>query len=406
VTRRPAWAALADHRRLLDLAGLALPATVWVLGLVAPPKGGLTPPYVVATTLLLGALIAVDQSTPLPTAPAGRRLAWLAAELVLSLLTVQEQGNLVRPALIYLLPASRALLMFGSRAGLGLSLTVWLAYCLNVGLAVWPDRLGEFPNYLTFFLAPYIVAVVLTLAALRQAADHRRLQALYDELRRAHRELQALQEQSREAAVTEERNRLAREIHDSLAHYLTVINLQLEAAEKLGADQPARAADQVRRARRLALECLQEVRRSVRALRAASLEELSLPRALGKLAAEFTETTGLRVRLDVALPDGIPLPPEVALALYRATQEGLTNVQRHARATSVVLTLAVEAGHLTLALEDDGIGPPPDRDGAHEGFGLLGMRERVELLGGELRVGLATPHGFRLAVSLPVRLQP
>src|SRR5262249_51162403 len=106
VTRRPAWAALADHRRLLDLAGLALPATLWVLGLVAPPKGGLTPPYIVATPLLLGALIAVDQSTPLPTAPAGRRLAWLAAELVLSLLTVQEQGNLVRPALIYLLPAS------------------------------------------------------------------------------------------------------------------------------------------------------------------------------------------------------------------------------------------------------------------------------------------------------------
>ena len=95
---------------------------------------------------------------------------------------------------------------------------------------------------------------MLTLATIRQAADRRRLQALYDELSLAHDELQALHRQARQLAVeTEERNRLAREIHDSLAHYLTVVNLQLEAAEKLGERSGGQGLEQVRRARRLTI---------------------------------------------------------------------------------------------------------------------------------------------------------
>src|SRR5207248_3364774 len=165
--------------------------------------------------------------------------------------------------------------------GLAMSGAVWLAYGLNVGIYAWPDKLNEFPNYFSFFLPLYLVAVVLTLAAVRQTADRRRLQTLYDELSAAHAELQDLHASAQQTAVTEERNRIAREIHDTVAHYLTVVNVQLEAAEKLGGDQPERAIEQVRRARRLALDCLQEVRRSVAALRTSSLEELSLPRALG-----------------------------------------------------------------------------------------------------------------------------
>jgi signal transduction histidine kinase len=317
-----------------------LPAAVWILGIVSPPREGLSPAYLGSFTALLVALVVVDQTAPGERSPLWQRLLWLGAELALSFLVVRVHGTLIRPALIYLLPASRALLMFGERSGLALSLSVWLAYGLNVGLYAWPDRLGEYPSYLSFFLAPYVLAVVLTLGTLRQAAARRQVQTLYDELRLAHEQLQALHEQAREAAVAEERNRLAREIHDSLAHYLTVINVQLEAAEKLGPDRADRALEQVRRARRLAVECLQEVRRSVAALRAANLEELSLPRALSKLATEFRESTGLAVQLELAVPDDVRLAPETALALYRAAQEGLTNVQRHARAASVHLPCA------------------------------------------------------------------
>jgi signal transduction histidine kinase len=386
----------------LRLVGLALPAAVGVLGIVTPPPGGLTPSYLLTFTGLLAGLVLVDQTAPRAVAPPRRRLLWLAAELGLAWLIVDVHGTLIRPALIYVLPISRALLMFGERPGLALSLLAWPVYGVNVALDGWPDRLAEyFPNYFSFFLAPYVVAVVMTLATLRQAADRRRLQSLYDELRAAHSQLQALHQRAREAAVAEERNRLAREIHDSLAHYLTVIAVQLEAAEKLGLDERDRSLEALRRSRRLAVECLHEVRRSVAALRASSLDELSLPRALDKLTREFTENTGIPVRLDLALTDDVLPAAETSLALFRAAQEGLTNVQRHARAASVRLSLVARNGSLELAVEDDGIGPAENGARDDGGFGLLGLRERVELLGGQLRFGRAPAGGSRLEIVVP-----
>ncbi len=143
-----------DDPFLLRLGGLALPAAIWLLGIVASYPGGPSQaPLGVRTALVLG-LVVVDQTLPSARAPCWRRLLWLAAEILLSLLVVQVHGSVVRPALIYLLPASRALLLFGERPGLVLSLAVWLAYGVNVGLFLWPDRLGEFVSYFSFLLAP------------------------------------------------------------------------------------------------------------------------------------------------------------------------------------------------------------------------------------------------------------
>jgi signal transduction histidine kinase len=399
-----------EDRRLLRLAGLALPAAVWVLGLFSPPPGGSTPEYLATFTGLLAILAVVDATAPRREAPAWRRLLWLLLELALCFAVVRLHGTLIRPALVYLLPVSRALLLFGERRGLLLSLSVWLAYGLNVGLYAWPDRLGEYPNYLSFLLPLYVAAVVLTVAALRQAADRRKLQRLYDELHQAHGQLQAMHAQARELAVTQERNRLAREIHDSLAHYLTVINVQLEAAEKLGPHQLERARQAVSRARRLTLQCLQEVRQSVAALRASAIEELSLPRALRALADEFSAATSLALRLDLRLPEDAKVAPETALALYRAAQEGLTNVQRHAGAGRVEVCLARNNGNLELVIRDDGRGPAvgetagaPSQQG---GFGLLGLRERVELLGGSVSFGRGPSGGGLLVVAVPAEATP
>jgi signal transduction histidine kinase len=387
-----------DDRRLFRLVALALPVAVWVLLIFSPRQGGLTLAYVATFTLLLAALTLVDQTAPGRDRPLAQRLAWLGVEILLAYLVVREHGTFIRPTFVYLLPAMRALLMFDLPAGFLLSLTVWPAYALNIWEYAWPDRLEEYRTYLLFFLAPYVLTVVLTTAALRQAEDRRRVQALYDDLNAAHAELQALHERVRETAVAEERNRLAREIHDSLAHYLTVINVQLEAAEKL---YPADAAlEQLLRARRLTLECLQEVRRSVAALRASSLDELSLPRALEKLAAGFSESTGLPVRVSLEIEEQPRLPPETALALYRVAQEGLTNVHRHARATIAALSLTRSDDHIRLAVEDDGVGPPAA--GTEDGFGLLGLRERVALLGGQLSFERVSSGGSRLAVRLPL----
>ncbi len=394
-----------DRRLFPRAIGIVVPLAVWVLGMVPGPARGLTVEYVTTFTLLLVGMVLVDLAMPLEDSGTGtwwRRGGCLTAELILGFLVVQVHGSLIRPALIYLLPASRAILLYGERRGLIASASVWLAYGVNVGLYAWPDRLGEFANYFAFFLAPYALAVVLTLGQLRHAAARQHVETLYEQLRSAHTELQALHAVTREAAVAEERNRLAREIHDSLAHYLTIVNLQLEAAEKL--PEPARVREQVVRARRLTLECLQEVRRSVAALRASSLEELSLPQALRKLTAEFSDSSGLCVELDVRMPPDTAVNPQHTLALYRVAQEGLTNVQRHARAQRVVVSLDQSAaGQLALCVEDDGIGPPKEL-AALEGdrFGLLGLRERLDLLGGRLEFEQAVTGGARLRASVPV----
>ncbi len=390
----------ADDRSLWRWAGVALAAAVWVLGLF-PVMANFSARYVAQLTVAIGALILVELAAPGRDAPAWRRVVWLLLELGLAFAVVRSQTSLTRLSLIYLVPASRALLMFGSRTGLPISLSVWVVYGTNVALALLPNKPQEFPNYFSFFLAPYVLAVVLTMALLRQAADRERLQTLYDELRQAHEELQILHRQAEESAVNRERNRLAREIHDSVAHYLTVVNLQLEAVEKLGTDQPERAVREAKRARRLTVECLQEVRRSVAALRSATLEELSLAGALKKLATDFSENTGLDVQLDVAIPEDLQLPSDARLALYRAAQEGLTNVQRHAHAQCARVLVARQNGHVELAVEDDGVGPGSGKSDG--GFGIVGLRERVELLGGQLGFGCGEGGGSRLAVSVPVR---
>ncbi|HZU75341.1 MAG TPA: ATP-binding protein, partial [Dehalococcoidia bacterium] len=181
-----------------------------------------------------------------------------------------------------------------------------------------------------------------------------------------------------------------------------VINLQLEAAEKLGEAQARRAFEQVRHARRLTLDCLREVRRSVGALRATTLEELSLERALTKLVADFSDSTGIAVSLELNLSDGLEPAADARLALYRVAQEGLTNVQRHAHATSVRLALSAADGSASIVVDDDGRGPVAEVQPETSGFGLLGLRERVELLGGRLSFSRRASGGSELAATLPL----
>lgn len=402
--RPPLWQralpAFADEEHALRLVGLALAGGTWLLGMVSPPREGLSGPYVAIFTALLATLALVDLSAPSRNAPMLRRIAWLVVELALAFLVVRAHGTLLRPSLVYLLPASRAFTMFEEKPGLALSASIWAAYALNVVATMGPERLYELPNYFSFLLTPYVLAVVFTIAVVRQAAGRRSVETLYGELQAAHTQLQRMHQQASELAVTQERNRLAREIHDSLAHYLTVINLQLEAAEKLGRDQTERAIEHVQRARSLAIDCLQDVRRSVGALRATSLEDLALPELLRKLTAEFTET-GLRVSLDIQLPPEVRVGPDPTLVLFRAAQEGLTNVQRHARATEATITLSHRDSSLELIVEDNGIGPPTNGTNGTRGFGIAGLQERVDLVGGRLTFGRAERGGARLAVSVP-----
>ena len=199
--------------------------------------------------------------------------------------------------------------------------------------------------------------------------------------------------------MAEERNRLAREMHDTLGHRLTVAAVQLEGAQRLIPRDPQRAAHMVGTVRDQVREALSELRRTVAALRTPLAADLPLPTALARLAAGFEGATGLAVHL--TLPEEMPaLPDTHRLALYRAAQEALTNVQRHAQAQDVWLQLARQDETVTLTVGDNGVGAPVDAERA--GFGLRGMQERAAQLGGELALESRPDGGAQLFLRLPL----
>ena len=210
-------------------------------------------------------------------------------------------------------------------------------------------------------------------------------------------------------ATIEERNRLAREIHDTLAQGLAAITLQLETADALAEQRPERAHDAIRRALALARANLEEARRSVIDLRAAPLRHHSLPEALRILAAE-TRRDGLEVFYQTLPADFPLLSPRLETAIYRIAQEALTNVVKHAQAQHVELMLTLEDDELCLYVDDDGHGfevaKAMDAQAyageATGGFGLIGVNERVKLLNGTLGIESTPGSGTCFVVCIPL----
>jgi two-component system NarL family sensor kinase len=202
--------------------------------------------------------------------------------------------------------------------------------------------------------------------------------------------------------AAEERNRLAREIHDTLAQGLTATALQLESADALldAGSGVEKARGPLRRALSLTQSNLEEARRSVLDLRAAPLEGRPLAEALRALVDRWEAETGIGARY-VAVNGSRPLPPRVEVALYRICQEALTNVARHAEAGRVRVQLVATPQEVRLSVEDDGRGfdassVPGDR------HGLVGMWERAQMLGGALEVRSRPGEGTRIEASVPL----
>lgn len=216
--------------------------------------------------------------------------------------------------------------------------------------------------------------------------------------------------EARDLAIAEERNRMAREIHDTLAQGFMGILLQLQAAEgEIGEDRPE-LNRRLTRAAELARESLQEARRSVWNLRPQRLERASLAEALRQEAGGLGALGGADLRFHVAGEER-PLQPEAEAALLRVAQEALSNIRKHAQASQVGLELEYGRGEVRLSIADNGRGFDPAarrlRSGAPDrsGFGLLSMRERVEALGGTLEVDAGPGAGTRVSVRVPVRTE-
>jgi two-component system NarL family sensor kinase len=216
-----------------------------------------------------------------------------------------------------------------------------------------------------------------------------------------------LYNESRRLAAFEERNRLAREIHDTLAQGLTAIALNLEAADAVLEGDSDAARQKVRRALDLARLNLAEARRSVLDLRAAPLEGRSLARALADLAADLNREHAERSdgpRIVFSAGPGVEgLAARVEVGLYRIAQEALNNALRHAQAQRVTVRLERRGADVRLTIADDGQGFDPQhvQPSVHGGFGLVGLRERARLLNGTLEITTAPGAGTQLTVTVP-----
>jgi signal transduction histidine kinase len=370
---------------VLYAAVLLAGAYAWIVGL-----GDTRPVPFVAGLVALFILDRLELRRYPERTPPRPAVVLLAARTALTVAIVVADGSGLSRALFVLLPYT-AYFAFGRAASiaLGVACAAAVVVAYQVTIPRWYVEAEQTSDLLMFG-----VGLVLTIAMAAVAVEEQRGRA---RLEVSHARLREYAEQVSDLSATAERNRLARDIHDGLGHHLTAIAVLLEKADTFRDRDPDAAARAVADARRSARRALDDVRASVRSLRAETAP-FRLGTALDDLVQHVTDD-GLAVSLDVT-GDESRYDATTLTALYRAAQEGITNARRHARANRVDVRVDLDPVRARLVVADDGCGFPPDR----EGFGLAGMRERIRLSGGSVDVdsgGGGT--GTRLTVTIPVR---
>jgi signal transduction histidine kinase len=333
------------------------------------------------------------------------KILYLAFQIVVGMLILHlERGN----GWLVLLPlASHSVALFSPREA--------FLPCALITLGIAWETSQQLPTWIPFlqsalvFGSAVFFAAVFTNISIHDARRREEIERLAAKLEEANRELHVYAAQVEELSAAQERNRLAREIHDSLGHYLTAMNLQAQVVSTLITQDAGRAQEALARMQVMILEALADVRRSVATIRSEPFLGKNLLEALEPLLEE-SRNAGLVTEL-IVNGEVRPLPAAFELTLYRAVQEGLTNARKHAQARRVIVLLEYRPGEVNLHIQDDGAGSTLDTEqlnGLKSNFGLFGLRERVQLLGGKLGIQTAPERGFCLEINLPERngLQP
>jgi signal transduction histidine kinase len=371
-----------------------------------PGAGGVeTGWYRTLSVLLVVMLFAIDRAEslwfPQGTVPTRAAVTLLAVRIALMGVVVQLDASTLS-WFLFLIPPFRACLYFGNRVSYVVAGITWLGFFLTH----WGDRADEMPNGLQDIIL-YAMALVFVSTIARALRDERmsreHTEELLAELARSHTQLQAHAETVAELATTEERNRLARDIHDSLGHYLTVTNVQIAKALAFQYRDPSIAEQAMRHAKDTAHEALRAVRQSVGALRT-TREAFVFGAALTALV-ERTRTDSCEITVHIEGNEAF-FAPETLTALYYVTQEGLTNVHKHARATEVSIHVAFSESEASLTIRDNGCGfllaaTDDLKPGADSGYGLHSMRDRVTRVGGRLVIASHPGEGTTLTVFAP-----
>lgn len=273
-------------------------------------------------------------------------------------------------------------------------LGIVLVYILSSGITTVDKFL--ITSDLPIFLAGLVFIVVFTQVAVGEERARAEVERLNRELTEANDQLREFASRVEELAILSERNRVAREIHDGLGHYLTTINMQIQAADAVLASDPRKAALLMEKAQALTQDALTDVRASVTALRLAPESELPISAIIEKLLINC-ESIGIHTSLRI-LGEQRPIRSVIRQTMFRVAQESINNICKHSRANKVQIILDfLEPDTLSMQVEDDGVGT----NQMEGGFGLIGIRERVTLQQGEMRTVSKEGEGFLVEVRLP-----
>lgn len=375
-----------------EWAFLILAALVQGLALNFAPPDPTAPNIGVSLGLLLPVL-AVSLWTP-NTCPAWQRLAYVLIELFfITASSAMGISKWVFP--LYMSTIAKSSLLLDRK---GLTIVIFTAFFAQIFCSIlkimWTNpgeggwTVGAFSTILgesiisTFFNgALMILLAMVTLALVSEKTSRLRAERLGKEV---------------ESLATElERTRIAREIHDSLGHTLTSLNIQLEVARKLAERDPEQAHHALTLAKQLAGQTLSDVRQAVQSIRSPNLNLID---AVPELVAQLKQLHGLDIQVDIDTTRD--LPPNISYHLYRITQECLTNVIKHARARQVRVDLHQRPDNVTLSVSDDGKGMPTDS--RYSGFGIKGITERTEALNGKYSIYSEPGFGTRIEVIIPL----
>lgn len=400
---------LSDSENRVDefkeLIPIFILITVVMIGLYIQSIFVLPKPYTPVRVLLLTGLFFIHLLLYwmiLNFVQTGRRaLLYLLAQGVLASLIVLLSGNVY---LVIGLFASLSGTLVGTLGRtrltvLGLGLYLILA---GVDVAVLSRNIELSGDYFFAFVAAVGFASFFAYLFYHQVAAREQAQTLLQELETAHTQLAEYANQVEQLTLTAERQRMARELHDTLAQGLAGLILQLEAADShLAQNNITKAQTIIQQAMTRARTTLADARRAIGDLRETQTTPTDLNEAIRTEAERFRHATGIPCTLGLCQAPAIS--PQLAENILRAVSEGLMNAARHAQAREVLLTLSCDDQNIWIEIRDDGIGFDPQESLKRSGhYGLIGIRERARLYGGSLTIESQPSQGTTLKIQLPL----
>jgi len=336
----------------------------------------------------------------LPTRNHINKILYTAAEIFLILITGFFGGRTARLfPFLYVILVTRSCLIFQLPGRLVVTALSFLLFLITfrrrfARIALSPASQERFLFFTLSFVLVFGLALLFVLLLMNAVLSERESR---EKLAIANEKLRQYALQIENQATLEERNRIAREIHDSLGHSLTALNLQLETGLKLWQSNPTKAQAFLAKAKELGSKALQDVRQSVSTMRSHPLQEQSLEQAIASLAENVQRSTGVAPICQIHLSH---VPVEISTAIYRIVQESFTNICKYAQATEVKLEITTTKNSLQLRISDNGIGF--DLTQNTTGFGLQSMRDRTMALGGYFNINSAPGSGCKITATIPL----